>query len=91
MLVPAFVLGRAPRHARLTMEVEDSGGVVLTAYHSYARSQPPSSEPRGAPGAAASHPGSRYREPLRKEQGFPGLGGFILQLGFLPGRATTIT
>lgn len=32
------------------MEVEDSGGVVLTAYHSYTRSQPP----------AASHPLSRY-------------------------------
>lgn len=60
MLVPAFVLGREPGHARLTMEVEDSGGVVLTAYHSYARSQPPSSEPRCAPRAAASHPGSRY-------------------------------
>ncbi|XP_053520278.1 rho GTPase-activating protein 28 isoform X3 [Artibeus jamaicensis] len=58
MLVPAFVLGREPRHARLTMEVEDSGGVVLTAYHSYARSQPPGSEPRCAPGAAASHTGS---------------------------------
>ncbi|KAM5218854.1 rho GTPase-activating protein 28 isoform 4-T4 [Hipposideros larvatus] len=60
MLVPAFVLGPKPRHARLTMEVEDSGGVVLTAYHSYARSQPPlSSEPRCAPRAAASHSGSR--------------------------------
>ncbi|XP_054443363.1 rho GTPase-activating protein 28 [Pteronotus mesoamericanus] len=63
MLVPAFVLGREPRHARLTMEVEDSGGVVLTAYHSYARSQPPSSEPRCAPGAAASHTGSRKSIP----------------------------
>ncbi|XP_036679683.1 rho GTPase-activating protein 28 isoform X3 [Balaenoptera musculus] len=59
MLVPAFVLGPERRHARLTMEVEDSGGVVLTAYHSYARPQPPSSEPRCAPRAAASHPGSR--------------------------------
>ncbi|XP_036906224.1 rho GTPase-activating protein 28 isoform X6 [Sturnira hondurensis] len=63
MLVPAFVLGREPEHARLTMEVEDSGGVVLTAYHSYARSQPPSSEPRCAPGAAASHRGSRKSIP----------------------------
>nr|KAF6329573.1 Rho GTPase activating protein 28 [Myotis myotis] len=45
------------------MEVEDSGGVVLTAYHSYARSQPPSSEPRCAPRAAASHPGSRQSIP----------------------------
>ncbi|XP_045706245.1 rho GTPase-activating protein 28 isoform X2 [Phyllostomus hastatus] len=63
MLVPAFVLGREPRHARLTMEVEDSGGVVLTAYHSYARSQPPSSEPRCAPGAASSHTGSRKSIP----------------------------
>ncbi|XP_035865187.1 rho GTPase-activating protein 28 isoform X1 [Phyllostomus discolor] len=63
MLVPAFVLGREPRHARLTMEVEDSGGVVLTAYHSYARSQPPSSEPRCAPGAAGSHTGSRKSIP----------------------------
>lgn len=35
------------------MEVEDSGGVVLTAYHSYARSQPP----------AASHPLSRKSIP----------------------------
>ncbi|XP_007114931.2 rho GTPase-activating protein 28 isoform X3 [Physeter macrocephalus] len=59
MLVPAFVLGPERRHARLTMEVEDSGGVVLTAYHSYARPQPPSSEPHCAPRAAASHPGSR--------------------------------
>lgn len=73
------------------MEVEDSGGVVLTAYHSYARSQPLSSEPRCAPRATASHPGSRYREPLRREQGFPGLEGFIVQLGFLPGNMTTIS
>lgn len=58
-LVPAFVLRPERSHARLTMEVEDSGGVVLTAYHSYARSQQPSSEPRCAP-RAASHPGSRY-------------------------------
>ncbi|XP_045383330.1 rho GTPase-activating protein 28 isoform X3 [Lemur catta] len=63
MLVPAFVLGPAPGHARLTMEVEDSGGVVLTAYHSYARSQPPSAEPRCAPRAAASHPLSRKSIP----------------------------
>ncbi|XP_013002142.1 rho GTPase-activating protein 28 isoform X2 [Cavia porcellus] len=35
------------------MEVEDSGGVVLTAYHSYTRSQPP----------AASHPLSRKSIP----------------------------
>nr|XP_019611351.1 PREDICTED: rho GTPase-activating protein 28 isoform X2 [Rhinolophus sinicus] len=63
MLVPAFVLGPKPRHGRLTMEVEDSGGVVLTAYHSYARSQPPSSEPRCAPRATASHPGSRKSIP----------------------------
>ncbi|XP_036274653.2 rho GTPase-activating protein 28 isoform X3 [Pipistrellus kuhlii] len=63
MLVPAFVLGREPGHARLRMEVEDSGGVVLTAYHSYARSQPPSAEPRCAPRAAASLPGSRKSIP----------------------------
>ncbi|KAF0874619.1 rho GTPase-activating protein 28 isoform X2 [Crocuta crocuta] len=63
MLVPAFVLGPERGHARLTMEVEDSGGVVLTAYHSYARSQPPNSEPRCAPRAAASHPGSRKSIP----------------------------
>uniref|UniRef100_A0A8C0MP12 Rho-GAP domain-containing protein n=1 Tax=Canis lupus familiaris TaxID=9615 RepID=A0A8C0MP12_CANLF len=45
------------------MEVEDSGGVVLTAYHSYARSQPSNSEPRCAPRATASHPGSRKSIP----------------------------
>ncbi|XP_004611848.3 rho GTPase-activating protein 28 isoform X1 [Sorex araneus] len=45
------------------MEVEDSGGVVLTAYHSYARSQQPSPEPRCAPRAGASHPGSRKSLP----------------------------
>lgn len=59
MLVPVFVLGPARGHAPLTMEVEDSGGVVLTAYHSYARSQPTSPEPRCAPRAASSHPLSR--------------------------------
>ncbi|XP_006164065.1 rho GTPase-activating protein 28 isoform X1 [Tupaia chinensis] len=63
MLVPVFVLGPAPRHARLTMEVEDSGGVVLTAYHSYARSQPPSTEQRCAPRVSASHPLSRKSIP----------------------------
>ncbi|XP_007972799.1 rho GTPase-activating protein 28 isoform X3 [Chlorocebus sabaeus] len=63
MLVPVFVLGPAPRHARLTMEVEDSGGVVLTAYHSYARAQPPNAESRCAPRAAASHPLSRKSIP----------------------------
>ncbi|XP_005623122.1 rho GTPase-activating protein 28 isoform X6 [Canis lupus baileyi] len=63
MLVPAFVLGPERGHARLRMEVEDSGGVVLTAYHSYARSQPSSSEPRCAPRATASHPGSRKSIP----------------------------
>ncbi|XP_012882613.1 PREDICTED: rho GTPase-activating protein 28 [Dipodomys ordii] len=63
MLVPVFVLGPARRHARLRMEVEDSGGVVLTAYHSYARSQPPSTEPRCVPRAAASHPLSRKSIP----------------------------
>uniref|UniRef100_A0A2R8N4E7 Rho GTPase activating protein 28 n=1 Tax=Callithrix jacchus TaxID=9483 RepID=A0A2R8N4E7_CALJA len=63
MLVPVFVLGPAPRHARLTMEVEDSGGVVLTAYHSYARAQPPRAESRCAPRAAASHPLSRKSIP----------------------------
>ncbi|XP_044238789.1 rho GTPase-activating protein 28 isoform X2 [Ursus arctos] len=63
MLVPAFVLGPERGHARLRMEVEDSGGVVLTAYHSYARSQPPSSEPRCAPRATTSHPGSRKSIP----------------------------
>ncbi|XP_057614536.1 rho GTPase-activating protein 28 [Chionomys nivalis] len=45
------------------MEVEDSGGVVLTAYHSHARSQPQGSEPRCAPRAAASHPLSRKSIP----------------------------
>ncbi|KAJ1068193.1 hypothetical protein K5549_007481 [Capra hircus] len=45
------------------MEVEDSGGVVLTAYHSYARPQPPSPEPRCAPRATASLPGSRKSIP----------------------------
>ncbi|XP_035574612.2 rho GTPase-activating protein 28 isoform X7 [Canis lupus dingo] len=63
MLVPAFVLGPERGHARMRMEVEDSGGVVLTAYHSYARSQPSSSEPRCAPRATASHPGSRKSIP----------------------------
>ncbi|XP_059265210.1 rho GTPase-activating protein 28 isoform X1 [Mustela nigripes] len=63
MLVSAFVLGPERGHAPLRMEVEDSGGVVLTAYHSYARSQPPSSEPRCAPRATASHPGSRKSIP----------------------------
>uniref|UniRef100_A0A8C0PZR6 Rho-GAP domain-containing protein n=1 Tax=Canis lupus familiaris TaxID=9615 RepID=A0A8C0PZR6_CANLF len=63
MLVPAFVLGPERGHARLRMEVEDSGGVVLTAYHSYARSQPSNSEPRCAPRATASHPGSRKSIP----------------------------
>ena len=74
MLVPAFVLRPERGHARLRMEVEDSGGVVLTAYHSYARSQPPSSEPRCAPRATTSHPGSRYPDRLQREQRFPGLG-----------------
>ncbi|XP_055273150.1 rho GTPase-activating protein 28 isoform X3 [Moschus berezovskii] len=60
MLVPAFVLRPERSHARLTMEVEDSGGVVLTAYHSYARPPPPSPEPRCAPRATASLPGSRW-------------------------------
>ncbi|XP_040120586.1 rho GTPase-activating protein 28 isoform X2 [Oryx dammah] len=63
MLVPAFVLRPERSHARLTMEVEDSGGVVLTAYHSYARPQPPSPEPRCAPRATASLPGSRKSIP----------------------------
>uniref|UniRef100_F7AEK2 Rho GTPase activating protein 28 n=2 Tax=Macaca mulatta TaxID=9544 RepID=F7AEK2_MACMU len=45
------------------MEVEDSGGVVLTAYHSYARAQPPNAESRCAPRAAASHPLSRKSIP----------------------------
>ncbi|XP_062932694.1 rho GTPase-activating protein 28 [Cynocephalus volans] len=45
------------------MELEDSGGVVLTAYHSYARPQPPGAEPRRAPRAAASHPLSRKSIP----------------------------
>uniref|UniRef100_A0A4W2DUM4 Rho GTPase activating protein 28 n=1 Tax=Bos indicus x Bos taurus TaxID=30522 RepID=A0A4W2DUM4_BOBOX len=45
------------------MEVEDSGGVVLTAYHSYARPPPPSPEPRCAPRATASLPGSRKSIP----------------------------
>ncbi|KAM5221983.1 rho GTPase-activating protein 28 [Ctenodactylus gundi] len=45
------------------MEVEDSGGVVLTAYHSYPRSAPPGAEPRCAPRAAASHPLSRKSLP----------------------------
>lgn len=38
--------------------MEDSGGVVLTAYHSHARSQPQGAEPRCA--SRASHPLSRY-------------------------------
>ncbi|XP_044790679.1 rho GTPase-activating protein 28 isoform X3 [Bubalus bubalis] len=63
MLVPAFVLRPEWSHARLTMEVEDSGGVVLTAYHSYARPPPPSPEPRCAPRATASLPGSRKSIP----------------------------
>uniref|UniRef100_A0A8C6E2K1 Rho GTPase activating protein 28 n=1 Tax=Moschus moschiferus TaxID=68415 RepID=A0A8C6E2K1_MOSMO len=63
MLVPAFVLRPERSHARLTMEVEDSGGVVLTAYHSYARPPPPSPEPRCAPRATASLPGSRKSIP----------------------------
>ncbi|XP_045882055.1 rho GTPase-activating protein 28 isoform X1 [Meles meles] len=63
MLVSAFVLGPEWGHAPLRMEVEDSGGVVLTAYHSYTRSQPPSSEPRCVPRATASHPGSRKSVP----------------------------
>uniref|UniRef100_G1SJG6 Rho GTPase activating protein 28 n=1 Tax=Oryctolagus cuniculus TaxID=9986 RepID=G1SJG6_RABIT len=45
------------------MEVEDSGGVVLTAYHSYARSQPTGPEPRCTPRAASSHPLSRKSIP----------------------------
>ncbi|XP_076405939.1 rho GTPase-activating protein 28 isoform X1 [Peromyscus maniculatus bairdii] len=45
------------------MEVEDSGGVVLTAYHSHARSQPQGAEPRCAPRTAASHPLSRKSIP----------------------------
>uniref|UniRef100_A0A8C5KY95 Rho GTPase activating protein 28 n=1 Tax=Jaculus jaculus TaxID=51337 RepID=A0A8C5KY95_JACJA len=45
------------------MEVQDSGGVVLTAYHSYARPQPPGAEPRCAPRAAASQPLSRKSIP----------------------------
>ncbi|XP_040608822.1 rho GTPase-activating protein 28 isoform X1 [Mesocricetus auratus] len=45
------------------MEVEDSGGVVLTAYHSHARSQPQGAEPRCAPRAASSHPLSRKSIP----------------------------
>ncbi|XP_052049370.1 rho GTPase-activating protein 28 [Apodemus sylvaticus] len=43
------------------MEVEDSGGVVLTAYHSHARSQPQGAEPRCA--SRASHPLSRKSIP----------------------------
>lgn len=86
LLVPAFVLGRELRHARLTMEVEDSGGVVLTAYHSYARSQPPSAEPRRAPRAAASHPGSRYRR-RRGGSGLPWARGWGARPGFLPGHS----
>lgn len=38
--------------------MEDSGGVVLTAYHSHARSQPQGAEPRCA--SRAGHPLSRY-------------------------------
>ncbi|XP_021499155.1 rho GTPase-activating protein 28 isoform X1 [Meriones unguiculatus] len=45
------------------MEVEDSGGVVLTAYHSHACSQPQGAEPRCASRAAASHPLSRKSIP----------------------------
>ncbi|XP_032755534.1 rho GTPase-activating protein 28 isoform X1 [Rattus rattus] len=43
------------------MEVEDSGGVVLTAYHSHARSQPQGAEPRCA--SRAGHPLSRKSIP----------------------------
>lgn len=48
--------------------MEDSGGVVLTAYHSHARSQAQGSEPRCAPRAAASHPLSRYGAAPRAAQ-----------------------
>lgn len=89
MLIPAFVLGPERRHARLTMEVEDSGGVVLTAYHSYARPQPPSSEPRCAPRAAASHPGSRYPT-APKGRGLLGL-GVPVQLDFPSEHRTSIS
>ncbi|EDL38339.1 Rho GTPase activating protein 28, partial [Mus musculus] len=53
--------GLARGHAPLRMEVEDSGGVVLTAYHSHARSQPQGAEPRCA--SRASHPLSRKSIP----------------------------
>ena len=93
MLVPAFVLRPERSHARLTMEVEDSGGVVLTAYHSYARPPPPSPEPRCAPRATASLPGSRYphRPPGTSLLGWGGGGWwFHRQLGLLPEQRTTI-
>lgn len=60
---PGLCSGSAPGHAPLRMEVEDSGGVVLTAYHSHARSQPQGAEPRCA--SRASHPLSRYGAALR--------------------------
>lgn len=63
------------------MEVEDSGGVVLTAYHSHARPQPPSAEPRRAP-RAAGHPGSRYPRRAGGSRGLRGLGVSSCSRGF---------
>lgn len=71
-LVLVFVLGSVRGHARLRMEVEDSGGVVLTAYHSHARSQPQGAEPRCA--SRASHPLSRYRAAPRAARASGGAG-----------------
>ncbi|XP_049758461.1 rho GTPase-activating protein 28 isoform X5 [Elephas maximus indicus] len=47
MLATAFVPRPEGRYAPLTMDLQDSGSVVLTAYHSRARAQPP---------GAAGHP-----------------------------------
>lgn len=65
--------GLARGHAPLRMEVEDSGGVVLTAYHSHARSQPQGAEPRCA--SRASHPLSRYGAAPRAARARAGRGG----------------
>lgn len=69
---PGLCSGSAPGHAPLRMEVEDSGGVVLTAYHSHARSQPQGAEPRCA--SRASHPLSRYGAALRAARASGGAG-----------------
>ncbi|KAM9225386.1 rho GTPase-activating protein 28 isoform 2-T2 [Dugong dugon] len=54
MLAAAFVPRPEGRRAARTMELQESGGVVLTAYHSRARAQP---------AGAAGHPGLRKSIP----------------------------